>query len=194
MVPRGTTDPNLSHFTTQELNRMPTTANPLSEISSVTVDTAARLSRISMDSAERVIALQLDYAKSSLEQATKAVRAVAGAKDVQELLALRTRTAESAVEKLMGYSRSLYEVASDAQSEFSKLAEERMSTFQKAVSETVEQAAKSAPAGSDVAVAAIKSSLAATTAAFDSFNKAAKHVASYTDAGVRAAGSGKTRK
>jgi len=173
---------------------MPTTANPLSEISSVTVDTAARLSRISMDSAERVIALQLDYAKSSLEQATKAVRAVAGAKDVQELLALRTRTAESAVEKLMGYSRSLYEVASDAQSEFSKLAEERMSTFQKAVSETVEQAAKSAPAGSDVAVAAIKSSLAATTAAFDSFNKAAKHVASYTDAGVRAAGSGKTRK
>ena len=88
----------------------------------------------------------------------------------------------------MGYSRNLYEVASDAQSELSKLAEERMTTFQQAVTETVDQAAKSAPAGSDVAVAAIKSSLAATTAAFDSFTKAAKHVASFTDAGVQRLG------
>ena len=62
-----------------------------------------------------------------------------------------------------------------------------MTFFQQAVTESVDLAAKSAPAGSDVAVAAIKSSLAATTAAFDSFTKAAKNMASYTDAGVRAA-------
>ena len=173
---------------------MPTVANPLAEISSASVDTAARLTRISMDSTERVIALQLDFAKASLAQATKAARAMAGAKDVQELIAARTRNAESAVERFMGYSRSLYEISSEAQSQLSKLAEERMTSFQQAVSETVDQAAKSAPAGGDVAVAAIKSSLAATTAAFDSFTKAAKHVASYTDAGVRASGSGKSRK
>jgi len=170
------------------------TANPLSELGRATVETAARLGRISVDSAERVATLQLEFAKSSLEQATRAARAVAGARDVQELLALRARNAENAVEKLMGYSRGLYEVASDAQAELSRLAEERMSTFQKAVSEGVEQAARSVPAGGDVAAAAIKSSLAATTAAFDSFSKAAKHVASYADAGVRAAGHGKSRK
>ena len=85
---------------------------------------------------------------------------------LQEFLALRTRIAENALENMMGYSRSLYEVASEAQGELSKLAEERMSSFQKAVSETVDQAAKSAPAGGDLAAAAIKSSLAATTAAF----------------------------
>jgi hypothetical protein len=107
------------------------------------------------------------------------------AKDVQELLALRTRMAESALESLMGFSRSIYEVASEAQSEFGKLAEERMSTFQQAVTEGVDQATKSAPAGSDVAVAAIKSSLAASTAAFDSFSKAAKHAASLADASLR---------
>ncbi len=172
---------------------MRTVANPLSEITATTVDSAARLTRISMDSTERVIALQLEFAKTSLEQATKTARAMAGAKDVQEYLALRTRNTETAMERLMGYSRSLYEISSEAQSQFSKLAEERMSSFQQAVTETVEQAAKSAPAGSDVAVAAMKSSLAATTAAFDSFNKAAKQVASYTDAGVNAA-SRKSRK
>ncbi|MGZ5037220.1 MAG: phasin family protein [Usitatibacter sp.] len=170
---------------------MITQANPFSQIGAAGLDAAARLTRISMDNAERVISLQLQYAKGTLEQATAAAKAATGAKDVQELLSVRTRSAENAVEWLMNYSRSMYEVASETQSELSKLAEERMSSFQQAVTETVEQAAKSAPGGSDVAVAAMKSSLAATTAAFDTFNKAAKNVASYADAGIRAAGKAK---
>jgi len=113
---------------------------------------------------------------------------------VQELMALRTRMAENVLENIMGYSRSLYEVASEAQSELSKLAEERMSSFQKAVTETVDQAARSAPAGSDVAVAAIKSQMAATTAAFDSFTKASRHLASFTDAGLAGSRPAKSRK
>jgi phasin family protein len=168
--------------------------NPLSEISRATIDAASRATRISMDSAERAISVQLEYAKGALAQAGLTARAVSQAKDVQELVALRTRIAENALENLMGYSRSLYEVASEAQAEYSRLAEERMAKFQQAVSETVEQAAKSAPAGGDVAVAAIKSQLAATTAAFDSFTKAARHAASFADAGLKAQGNGKSRK
>lgn len=165
---------------------MTTTANPLSQITNAAVDSAARVTRISMDSAERAIAVNLQYAKGALDKATHDARAVAKAKDVQELLAIRTRIAESTLENMMGFSRSLYEIAAEAQSEFGKLAEERMSSFQQAVTETVEQASKSAPAGSDVAVAAFKSSLAATSAAFESFNKAAKRAASLADAGMRA--------
>jgi phasin family protein len=164
------------------------TANPLSEIGRTTVDTAARLTRISMDSAERAIAVQLEYAKGAVSQATLNARALTQARDVQEFAALPTRIAENTLENMLGYSRSLYEVASEAQSELAKLAEERLAAFQQAVVETVEQAARTAPAGGDVAAAAIKSTMAATTAAFDSFNKAAKHVASYADAGVKAAG------
>lgn len=171
-----------------------TTANPLAEIGRATMDAAARATRISVDSAERAVYVQLEYAKGALEQATINARAVSRAKDVQDLLSLRARIAENALENLMGYSRSLYEVASEAQAEYSRLAEERMTRFQQAVAESVEQAARSAPAGGDVAAAAIKSQLAAATAAFDSFSKAARHAASYADAGVRAAGNGKPRK
>ena len=165
---------------------MAVTANPLATLSSATVDAAARMTRISMDSAERVIALQLDFAKTNLEQATRTARALAGAKDVQELLSVRTRAAETTMEKFLGYSRGLYEVASEAQAELSKLAEERMSSFQQSVTESVDQAARNSPAG-DVAAAAIKSSLAAATTAFDSFTKAARSAASYGDASVRGA-------
>lgn len=160
---------------------------PLTRIGQNAVADVARATAISMDSAERTLTVQLEYAKGALEQAALNARAVSQVKDVQELLALRTRIAENALENLLGYSRSLYEVVSEAQSEYSKLAEQRMARFQAAVAEGVEQAAKAAPGGSDVAVAAVKSQLAATTAAFDSFTKAARSLASYADAGVGAA-------
>jgi phasin family protein len=101
---------------------MNVTANPFSELGRSALDTAARLTRISMDNTERVISLQLQYAKGSLEQATATARAARGARNVQELLAVRKRSADNAVEWLMNYSRSFYEVAAETQSELSKLA------------------------------------------------------------------------
>jgi phasin family protein len=168
--------------------------NPIADITRTSVDAASRLSRISMDSAERAMAVQLEYAKGAFAQASITAEAFARAKDVQELMALRTRLAENALENLMGYSRSLYEVASTAQSEVSRLAEERMAEFQRNVTATVEEAAKAAPGGGEVAAAAIKSQLAAATAAFDSLTKAAKQAASYAEAGVKAAGNGRSKK
>ena len=162
-------------------------ANPFADLGTAAVEAAARLTRISMDSAERTMAIQLDYAKGAVKQAAITARAFGQVKDVNELVSMRARMAENALENAMGYSRSLYEVAAEAQSELGKLAEERMSAFQQAVSDNVDQAAKSAPAGGDLVAAAFKSSLAATTAAFDTFNKAARNVASYTDATVRPA-------
>jgi phasin family protein len=125
-----------------EENRMSVAVNPLSELSRATIDTAARLTRISMENTERVISLQLQYAKGTLEQATATARATSQAKNVQDLLEVRTRSAENAVEWLMNYSRSFYQVASGAQSELSRLAEERMTSFQQAVSESVGRARK----------------------------------------------------
>jgi phasin family protein len=171
-----------------------TLANPLSDIGRAAVDASARATRISMDSAERAVTVQLEYAKGVIKRATSNAHAVSQVKDVQDLLALRTRIAEAALENFISYSRNLYQVASEAQSEYSRLAEERMAGFQQAVAETVEQAAKASPAGGDVAAAAIKSQLAATTAAFDSFTKAARNLASYADAGVAAPRQAKSRK
>jgi len=161
--------------------------NPLSQFAAASLEAAARITRISMDSAERTIAIQLEYAKGAVKQATLTAQAYAQVKDVNQLVGLRARIAENALENTMGYSRSLYEVASEAQTEFSRLAEERMAKYQNAVIDAVDQASKSAPGSGDVAVAAVKSTMAATTAAFDSLNKAARQVASYADAGVKVA-------
>ena len=57
----------------------------------------------------------------------------------------------------------------------------------------VDKASKSAPAGSDAGFNAFKSTIAATTAAFDQFNKASKQVVSMADANVRAAAATATK-
>ena len=69
----------------------------------------------------------------------------------------------------------------------SKVLESGMSTLNKNLASVVDKAVKSAPAGSDVAVTALKSTMAATTAAFDSMTKATRQVIDFTDASVRAA-------
>ena len=166
---------------------MKNTPEQFTQLGNAAMASAAKMSKVSMDSAEKLMVLQLEFAKASLADATKLAKVLASVKDVKDLASLRSDTAESAMEKLMGYSRQVYEVASDAQAEMAKLAEERMALFNQTLAEGVDHASKSAPAGSDVAVAAMKSTMAATTAAFDSFTKAARNLASYSDAGIKSA-------
>ena len=56
--------------------------------------------------------------------------------------------------------------SSEAQAQFTALAEEAWSTYTKDAAAWVEKASKSAPAGSEPAVNAFKSTFAASTAAF----------------------------
>ena len=90
--------------------------------------------------------------------------AVTSIKDVQELITLRAKLTEAGVQNALGYSRGVYEIASEAQADFSALAEEAWASYTKGVAAWVEKATKNAPAGSDVAVTALKSTVAATTA------------------------------
>jgi phasin family protein len=163
------------------------TTEQFSELNQAGVDYALRFSQIALDNAERLVKVQLEASKSAIEDGVKNVKAISEIKDVQELIALRAKLAEASVEKSLAYSRSVYEVASEAQAEVTKLIEESLAAYSKGVANFVDRAAKSAPAGSDVAVTALKSTVAATTAAFDSFTKATKQVASFADASVKAA-------
>src|SRR5688500_13274318 len=77
-------------------------ANPLTEIGRATAESTARAAKSSMDSAERTLHVQIEYAKGALKQATLNARAAAQVKDVQELLTLRSRIAENAIENMIG--------------------------------------------------------------------------------------------
>ncbi len=152
-----------------------------------TVDAAVKFARVSMDSTEQLVAFQLNATKSVLDAAAKNLMAIAAVKDVQELNTLRSSFAEASMEQATAYSKNVYDLATSTQAKYSSLVEDGVSDFQTTLAEGLDKVAKTAPAGSDVAVATLKSNLAAANAAMDSFTKAAKQMASFSEAGVKAA-------
>ena len=162
-------------------------ATQFAELNKASVAQATKIAAITLANAEKLMKLNLVTAQSAFAQGVERASAIAAVKDVQEFFALPAKYAESGVESVVGYSRSLYDVVSEAQSQYSALAEEAMAGYTKGLASWVENASKSAPAGSDAAINAMKSTVAATTAAFDQFQKASKQVVSFADASVRAA-------
>lgn len=152
-----------------------------------TVDSLLAVANTALASAERIAALNLNTARSVLEDSVSNTKAILGAKDAQEAITLQASLAQPNVEKAVAYSRSVYEISAQTQEELSKMVEAQFGEFQKQVAGLLDKASKSAPAGSDVAVAAVKSAIAAANSAFDSMNKAAKQVAEIAEANVAAA-------
>ncbi len=165
----------------------------IAELNQTSVANAIKLASMSIENTEKLLALNLNAAKLVIAQAVESARAAATVKDVQELFALRSKFAEVGAQSATGYSRSLYELSSEAQAGFSAFAEESWASYTKGVASWVEKASKNAPAGSDVAINALKSTFAASTAAFDQFKKATKQAVELADASVRAAAASATK-
>ena len=157
------------------------------ELNQANVAQATKLAALALENAEKFAKVNLLTAKAALAQGVESAQAVTAVKDVQQLLALNTTLAEANVQTVLGYSKTLYELATEAQAQYTALVEESLAAYTKGVAGWVDKASKSAPAGSEAAVNAFKQGFAASTAAFDQFNKASKQVVSLADASVRAA-------
>ena len=107
-------------------------------------------------------------------------------KDVQELLALQASLLQPAAEKAAAYSRHLYDIVAGTNAEVTKVAEATMAESQKATLAVVDNAVKNAPAGTENAVALVRSALAAANNAYESVNKATKQAAEVADANFQA--------
>ncbi|MCP2807340.1 TIGR01841 family phasin, partial [Salmonella enterica subsp. enterica serovar Typhimurium] len=75
-----------------------------------------------------------------------------GARDAQELLALQVSLIQPVAEKAVAYSRHVYEIAADTQSEFTRVAEAQLAESSRNVQSLVDNFAKNAPAGSESTV------------------------------------------
>ena len=152
-----------------------------------TVDSLLSVANTALASAERIAALNLNTVRSALEDSVSGAKSVMAAKDPQEALKLQSSLTQPAVEKAVAYSRSVYEITSQTQQELAKMVEAQFGDFQKSMAGMVEMATKSAPAGSECAVAAIQNAIAAATSAFGNMNSVAKQFAETAQANIASA-------
>jgi phasin family protein len=136
---------------------------------------------------ERLSSLNVNATKTAFEEGIGHAKALLNAKDAQEFVNVNAAATQPTLEKAMAYSRTAYEIAAQTQGEFTKLAEAQAAEFNKNLVGLLDKVSKNAPAGSDAAVAAVKSALAATNSAYESFNKVAKQAAEIAEANFAAA-------
>ncbi len=163
------------------MNNLNAATEQFSDFSKSTLDAAIKFAQVSLNSAEHLFALNLEAAKVGLDVTAKNATAATSIKSAEDINALRTASSETGLEFAMGYSKNLYNVATAAQAQYSSLVEERVSLIQQSLVDTIDKVAKSAPAGSDVFVTAMKNGLAASAAATDSITKAAKQASQFAD-------------
>lgn len=151
------------------------------------VEAMMNLNHVAFEGIERLLALNLNMVKSVLEDSVSNAKAALAVKDVQEFVALQTSLAQPAVEKAVAYSKSVYEIASDTKAGVSKLVEAQAAETNKNIVALLDKAAKSGPAGSEVAISAMKSALAAANSAYENIAKAGKQFTEMAEANVAAA-------
>jgi len=171
----------------QESQTMFTTPAQFAELQKGQMDAAVALSQTFFDAAERLMELNLAAAKATLEESVEKSQALLSAKDVQELMALSSGNAQPTLDKAVSYSRTVYGIANGANAEVSRIIEAQIAESNKKVAQLIDFAAKNAPAGSEPAVTAFKTAVAAVNTAYDTFSKAAKQAVEMAESNVVAA-------
>jgi len=136
---------------------------------------------------EQLVNLNIKLFKSSLDEIAEKSQQVAGLKDVQQAASFATELAQPSAEKVLDYGKNVFEIISGVQKEITQLAEKQIADTQTQAADFVEQLAKNAPAGSESAVALVKSGLVAASNATDTVLKATRQAAELNEANVNAA-------
>jgi len=110
---------------------------------------------------EKLVELNLQTAKTAMTEAADTARAALSVKDPQEFFALQAGLFQPAAEKIAAYNRHVYEIAAATNAEVTKAVEATAAEAQAKFLAVIDNAVKNAPAGTENAVALVKTAVAA---------------------------------
>jgi len=156
------------------------------------VETLLGLTAKAFESVEKIVELNMTASKAALAESGDNTKALLSVKDAQELMALQAGLLQPLAEKTAAYSRHLYEIATGTTSEFTKAIESQAAEAKEKFVGMIDTAAQNAPAGSESAVAVMKSAVAAAGNALETVQKAVKQATDVAEANFAAVTSSAT--
>ena len=150
------------------------------------IDTIFGLTTKAFEGVEKLIELNVNASRAALTEAAAHSQALAAAKDVQDLVNLQTAFFQPLAEKAAAYNRHVFNIASSTSTELQKALEDKAGQYQQSFNGLIEATAKNAPAGSETAVAMMKSAMNAANNAYDSVQKVTKQAAEAVEANMNA--------
>ncbi|RJF94997.1 TIGR01841 family phasin [Noviherbaspirillum saxi] len=123
---------------------------------------------------EKLIELNLNSVKTSFEESNAAAKQLLSVKDPQEWLSLAAAQAQPNAEKALAFGRQVASITSGVQAEYTKAAEAQVAETSRKLLELFEEVTKNAPAGSENAIAMIKSAIGNANAGYEQLTKSTK--------------------
>ena len=132
--------------------------------------------QLSLANLEKFAQLGLAASRENVEQATAHAQALAGAKDVHEVIALNSAALEPVMKRAYAYSRTAYEAAADTNTEVKRVFEKQTAEYNRAAVAALEEAFKYAPTGSESLVDNMKTAIAAAQSTYNNFASINKQI------------------
>ncbi|WP_211455287.1 phasin family protein [Collimonas antrihumi] len=135
------------------------------------------LTGTALEGVTKVIELNVGAAKASAAESAVTAKQLLAAKDPQEFFALSAAQAQPNTEKALAYGRHLAAIASSTQAEITETTEAQIASAHSKVIGLLNEVAKNAPAGSESAIAILKSAFDNANAGYEQLTKTAKQAA-----------------
>jgi len=132
------------------------------------------LTKKAFESAEKMVELNLNAAKSTISESLEKSLELTTVKDPQAFLEAASANAKPSAEQALAYGRTLSSLLTEQQTEFAKTAEALVTDTSRKLSELVDELSKNAPAGSESAIAILKSVIANANAGFEQLTRNTK--------------------
>lgn len=150
------------------------TAEQFVSVNKANVEALEGLASQAYSGIEKLVELNLAASKSVLGESFGHIQAMLGAKDAQEVLALQTGLLKPLTEKTTAYGQQVYSLAAGTSSEMMKAFEVQAAEAKNSFSKAVDDLVKNAPAGTETAIAAFKSAVAAGQSMIETAQNSAK--------------------
>ncbi|HEY0844011.1 MAG TPA: phasin family protein [Noviherbaspirillum sp.] len=187
MFPMNAIPPNLAFPPNLAPNAFPANEK-MSSLIRANVDAqlsaATSLTGTAVESLQRLVELNLNAARASLEDSTTVTKQLMAAKDAQEFMSLTVAQAQPTLAKALSYSRHLADIATAAQDSLARATAEQIAETNNRLHDIVDDAAKSAPAGSNNVIEMMRMAMNTASANYQRMNRTAQQAAEQAQANM----------
>lgn len=144
------------------------------------------LMRTSFEGLQRLAELNMAATRELFNNTVTNANTLLAAKDVNDVSALNQQLAKPGVDKMMDYSRKVYDLVAQMQKDVTTVMEAQYTQFQKEANSAISKT-KGAPVGGDVFAAAMKTMLDQTNKAFEGMNAVARQMSELAENNLQTA-------
>jgi hypothetical protein len=158
------------------------------EFQGESLNTAFALSTKALERAQELADINFSATKTAIAEAQDGLEQVLTVKDPQAFASFVQADSLAPIgSKLAAHQRAVAKIVREGQVEFAEVAEAQLEQFQAGIQNWVDTFAANAPAGSDVFVNALKTSVTTSLQGFEQFQAAAKEAAAVAEANAEQA-------